>query len=86
MTTDELVAQFIAALKDTDLDDAEIEQAFERFDPRKVLNDIDRDVWSIALNYDTRDVRFVEVDGGAGRIGEVRPETQVKVRTAYVEC
>lgn len=85
MTTEELVEQFIEALKDGVLEEAEIVRVFERFGPRKVLNEIDRDVWSIALNYDTRDVRFVEVDGGAGRIGEVRPETQVKVRTAYVE-
>lgn len=84
MTTDQLVAQFIEALKDGVLEEAEIYRAFERFGPRKVLNEIDRDVWSIALNYDTRDVRFIEVDGGSGVIGEVRPETQVKVRTAYV--
>lgn len=84
MTTDQLVAQFIEALKDATIEEAEIYKAFERFGPRKVVNEIDRDVWSIALNYDTRDVRFIEVDGGMGWIGEVRPEVKRQVWVEYV--
>jgi len=84
MTTDELVAGFIEALKDGDLSTEEVGQAFSRYGAKRIVNDFDVEVWSIALNYDTRDVRFVQVDGGMGWIGEVRPEVKTDVRVEYV--
>lgn len=83
MTTDELVKAFIDALTEGQLDSEELKQAFAQYDPRKIIDDYDREVWSIALNYDTRDVRYIEVDGTFGTIKEVRPVIQHEVSVTY---
>lgn len=83
MTTDELVKAFIDALTEGQLDSEELKQRFAKYDPRKVVNDFDVEVWSIALNYDTRDVRYIEVDGSFGTIREVRPVIQHEVSVTY---
>lgn len=83
MTTDELVKEFIDALKEDQLDSNELVEAFKKYDPRKVVDDFDREVWSIALNYDTVDVRFIEVDGTFGTLREVRPVIKHEVFVEY---
>jgi hypothetical protein len=84
LTTDELVKAFIDALKEGQMDDVDLKDAFAKFDPRKIINDFDREVWSIALNYDTRDVRFIEVDGTFGTIMEVRPVIRHDIHVEYL--
>jgi len=84
MTTDQLVKEFIEALHEGQLDSNELVQAFAKYSPKKVIDDFDREVWSIALNYDTRDVRFIEVDGAFGTIEEVRPVIKHEVYTQYL--
>lgn len=79
MTTNELVAQFIKALKDG-VEDVEV--TFSRYGAKRIINTEDREVWSVALNWDTLDVRYVEVDGGQGTVREVFPHTTL--RTEYV--
>lgn len=84
MNTNMLVSAFIEALKAGDFSDAEVEKMFERFGARKILDGFDVQVWSIALNWETKDVRFIEVDGAMGTILEVSPTIKVDVRTEYV--
>jgi hypothetical protein len=83
LTTDELVQKFINMLKESTYDDEGVKHYFEKYNPRLIIDDFDRKVWSIALNDDTRDVRYIEVDGAFGSIEEVRPVTVVDVHTEY---
>lgn len=84
MTTEELVEMFIEALKDGQLDRRQLESAFMLFGPRVIVDEEDREVWSIALNFETRDVRYIEVNGGQGTIREVKPEIRKEVTVQYV--
>jgi len=82
VTTDELVKEIIEAFQNEDV------SAYEKY-----LREIDYDepflpgrsvsIWSVALNDETRDVRYIEVHGGGMQTSafEVRPRTVL--RTAY---
>lgn len=83
VTTDALVKDFVQALRD-DIPLVEFLEIFAAYHPKIVQYDEDVTVWSLALNDDTRDVRFVKVDGGVGFIGEVFPVT--KMHTEYEEA
>lgn len=83
VTTNALVKWFVQALRD-DIPLVELLTTFEPYHPKVVQYDEDVTVWSLALNDDTRDVRFVKVDGGSGFIGEVFPVT--KMHTEYEEA
>jgi hypothetical protein len=75
VTTDALVKAFIDAMSDHTISVAEAVDAFEKYSPHIVHSTEDVTVWSLALNYDTRDVRFVKMDAGQGTVSEVRPRT-----------
>ncbi len=81
MTTDTLVKDFIKAIENAEGSFEDVERQFEKFHPKVVRNTEDVTVWSIALNDETYDVRFVEVDGGMGTVREVK--AQVKVEVVY---
>lgn len=75
MTTDELVANFIRIVENDGVYD-------EQF-VRKVYSDEGVEVFSLALNDETRDVRYVKVDFSCPEVEvfEVKPVTVM--RTEY---
>ena len=70
--SDELVANFIRIVENDGVYD-------ERF-VRKVRSDTEREVFSLALNDETTDIRYVEVDFSSPEIEayEVTPVTVLK--------
>jgi hypothetical protein len=74
-----LVKEFIKALENAEGSFDDVMLQFEKFHPKVVSEHEDVTVWSIALNDETRDVRFVTADGGSGYIGEVVPVRKVSV-------
>lgn len=87
MTIEEVIQAIVKALE-LDLEEGQLDadltlQQFHPFHPREVAHGEDVIVWSVALNDETTDVRYVMLDGGSGYIGEVVP--RVKLVTEYVQ-
>jgi hypothetical protein len=79
LTTNELVKQFVKALTEAEGDFSDVDLQFSAYHPKIVSQSQDVTVWSIALNDETRDVRFVTVNGSSGYVGEVVPEVVMTV-------
>ena len=88
MTTDELVAKVIAALKDQDIDTLEVLNEHHRLVTQDYVGTLIFETYSVALNDETRDIRYVQsvycvLDEGdfKGDAYEVSPVTVL--RTEY---
>ncbi len=88
MTTDELVAKIIAALKDQDTDTLEGLNEHHRLITQEYVGTLIFETYSVALNDETRDIRYVQSiycvlgsEDFTGDVFEVSPVTVL--RTEY---